>query len=205
MQGNYHFGLGGQRVGPLEPEAIKARILKGEITYASLAWREGMPDWQPVSEIPDLMAAFGEMLSAQAKPPPLPGDASERAAATPPPLPAAGAEQAAGPELSALGRPAYGFVLWIYRSWGGRKPWIRRYVEQEPRRAPLVAAATLAILALVAVLAATEFLSTARQAPTDDVMIDRWPGREQTDTGLFPPEPGTPESMDEIYRKALRD
>src|SRR5690242_13592383 len=66
----FHFGIQGQRIGPLDPEATKQRIEQGEITRLTLAWRDGMTDWLPVSAIAELMEAFGDLLAAHAVPPP---------------------------------------------------------------------------------------------------------------------------------------
>jgi hypothetical protein len=43
-------------VGPVDMLAIEGRWNAGEVTAESLAWRPGMPDWQPIADVPDLLS-----------------------------------------------------------------------------------------------------------------------------------------------------
>lgn len=67
--------------GPLSHDAVAAMLGRGELTADSLAWREGMGDWQPLHDI----AAFAPALSVAA-PNPFDGFSSEMA--QPPAAPA---------------------------------------------------------------------------------------------------------------------
>lgn len=51
---NWYYAKNGNQQGPLPIEDIKGRIARGEIAPTDLAWCEGMSDWTPVGEIPQL-------------------------------------------------------------------------------------------------------------------------------------------------------
>jgi hypothetical protein len=51
---NWYYAKNGTQQGPLPTEDMKDRIAMGEISQSDLAWCEGMSDWLPVSEIPQL-------------------------------------------------------------------------------------------------------------------------------------------------------
>lgn len=51
---NWYYAKNGTQQGPLPIEDIKGRIAMGEIAPTDLAWCEGMSDWTPVGEIPQL-------------------------------------------------------------------------------------------------------------------------------------------------------
>lgn len=75
------------RVGPLSAEQMRARFESGHLRWDSLAWREGMAEWQPLTQV------GGEIgLVPPAAPPPLPPDrpanAPRRADDLPAPSPA---------------------------------------------------------------------------------------------------------------------
>lgn len=55
------------RVGPLSAQQMRARFESGHLRWESLAWREGMAEWQPLTHV------AGEIgLTLPAAPPPLP-------------------------------------------------------------------------------------------------------------------------------------
>lgn len=58
------IGQDGQRYGPYSEDEIRQWLQEGRVTMHTLAWREGMPDWAPLSSF---FAA-----DAAASPPPLP-------------------------------------------------------------------------------------------------------------------------------------
>ena len=51
---NWFYAKNGSQQGPLSTEDIKSRIAMGEIGQSDLAWCEGMSDWLPVGQIPQL-------------------------------------------------------------------------------------------------------------------------------------------------------
>jgi membrane protease subunit (stomatin/prohibitin family) len=65
-QAQWHVGIGGQQVGPLDAAALSAKIAAGEVTRETLVWKAGMAGWVAASEVPEVASLFG------AAPPPLP-------------------------------------------------------------------------------------------------------------------------------------
>ncbi|MCW1883720.1 GYF domain-containing protein [Luteolibacter flavescens] len=51
---NWFYAKNGSQQGPLSTDEIKSRISMGEIGPDDLAWCEGMSDWLPVAQIPQL-------------------------------------------------------------------------------------------------------------------------------------------------------
>ena len=51
---NWFYAKNGSQQGPLSTDEIKSRIAMGEIGPSDLAWCEGMSDWLPIGQIPQL-------------------------------------------------------------------------------------------------------------------------------------------------------
>lgn len=51
---NWYYAKNGHQNGPLPTEDMIDRIAMGEIAQSDLAWCEGMGDWLPVAQIPQL-------------------------------------------------------------------------------------------------------------------------------------------------------
>lgn len=51
---NWYYAKNGHQNGPVPTEDMIDRVAMGEISPTDLAWCEGMADWLPVSEIPQL-------------------------------------------------------------------------------------------------------------------------------------------------------
>lgn len=51
---NWFYAKNGSQQGPLSTDEIKSRIAMGEIGLNDLAWCEGMSDWMPIGQIPQL-------------------------------------------------------------------------------------------------------------------------------------------------------
>jgi len=49
----WYYAHGQERQGPLSADELRQRFQRGEITLATLVWREGFPQWKPVSEAVD--------------------------------------------------------------------------------------------------------------------------------------------------------
>ncbi|HAR65197.1 MAG TPA: antifreeze protein [Lentisphaeria bacterium] len=64
--------INGAQVGPLDAAGIQQQLAAGQISPATLLWKNGMAAWTPGQQIPELAALF-------AAPPPIPG--------APPPIP----------------------------------------------------------------------------------------------------------------------
>jgi uncharacterized RDD family membrane protein YckC len=55
---NWFYAEGSQQKGPVSDADLAALVRQGTISTSTLIWREGLPDWQPVSQIrPDLATA----------------------------------------------------------------------------------------------------------------------------------------------------
>ena len=89
----WHVMVGDKQVGSLDEATISGLIADGRVTGASPVWRDGMADWKPLQDTPELA---GLLLARTASPPP------------PPPKPAAqgpaalqGFAELDGPKVSA--------------------------------------------------------------------------------------------------------
>ncbi len=76
---NWYYATNGSQKGPVPLEELKSRIARGEVSPTDLAWREGMPDWMPVSTIPELKAEEPAPTAAADVPPPASGPLSSPA------------------------------------------------------------------------------------------------------------------------------
>ncbi len=62
----FFVGVDGQRLGPFPLQQVAAALAQGQIGAETLVWTQGMPAWQPITQVPQLATAAG------ASPPPLP-------------------------------------------------------------------------------------------------------------------------------------
>jgi membrane protease subunit (stomatin/prohibitin family) len=62
----FYVALAGQQAGPFDADAVRQRVAAGQITAATLVWRQGMAAWTPAGQVPELATLFA------AVPPPLP-------------------------------------------------------------------------------------------------------------------------------------
>lgn len=65
-QARWFVGVGGAQQGPYDEGALGAMVSARSLTRTTLVWCEGMADWQPAEQVPDVARLFG------AVPPPLP-------------------------------------------------------------------------------------------------------------------------------------
>lgn len=63
----YFAVVNGEQNGPMDMDALKQLASQRQFTRESLVWREGMNNWRPASELPELNSVFGSV------PPPIPG------------------------------------------------------------------------------------------------------------------------------------
>ena len=62
---NWFYAEGSQQKGPVSDADLAALIREGAIKAETLIWREGLPDWQPLSRArPDLVASTGAPVPA---------------------------------------------------------------------------------------------------------------------------------------------
>jgi len=55
MNVDWYFTLEGSQHGPVTEDDLKTMMSNGKVLPNDLVWREGMAEWQPVSQIPELM------------------------------------------------------------------------------------------------------------------------------------------------------
>ena len=66
MTQEYYYADGRERRGPVDLETLRSL----GITRDTLVWREGMPDWQPAGEVPEL-SSFFVLPGRSSAPPPI--------------------------------------------------------------------------------------------------------------------------------------
>ncbi len=71
----FHIHLNGQQMGPYGLDILRQGVASGQFTRESMVWREGMAQWAPAGQVPELASLFG--------PPPMPGGGT----GGPPPFP----------------------------------------------------------------------------------------------------------------------
>jgi GYF domain 2 len=75
----WHYGHSGQQAGPIPTEELIALCRSGAIPMNTLIWREGMAQWVPLPQAPELMEELqrlGDALGAAPALPMLPAPAS---------------------------------------------------------------------------------------------------------------------------------
>lgn len=50
----WYYEINGGQHGPVEADEIHRRLNSGELSAATLIWREGMANWMPLGQVPDL-------------------------------------------------------------------------------------------------------------------------------------------------------
>ena len=51
----WHYTQKGQQVGPIDQSLLQGLISSGQVELTEMAWTTGMPSWQAVSSLPDLV------------------------------------------------------------------------------------------------------------------------------------------------------
>lgn len=66
----WYYTKGGVQTGPLEESELRSRIANGEVGAGDLIWRDGMANWLPMSQIPELsgLTAAAPATTAAASP-----------------------------------------------------------------------------------------------------------------------------------------
>ncbi len=57
-QVNYHIAVNGQQAGPYEKSVIANMIQSGQLNANTLVWKQGMPQWEPITNVPDFAPLF---------------------------------------------------------------------------------------------------------------------------------------------------
>ena len=69
QQTQWYIGANGQQLGPFDQNGLAQQAGSGVLTPQSLVWHQGMAQWTPAAQVPELATLFG------ATPPPLPPQA----------------------------------------------------------------------------------------------------------------------------------
>jgi hypothetical protein len=60
----WYYSKGGEQKGPVEQPELQRLLSTGEVMPTDLVWRDGLANWQPASQVPEL----GAVASAQPQP-----------------------------------------------------------------------------------------------------------------------------------------
>ena len=61
----WHYSVGSDQYGPVTLLELRGLVNSGQLTADDLVWKEGLPDWTPVSDIGELNAAQRESPSVR--------------------------------------------------------------------------------------------------------------------------------------------
>jgi len=50
----WYYSKHGTQLGPVDIQVLRHKVATGEVSPSDLVWRDGMPDWLPSSQVPDL-------------------------------------------------------------------------------------------------------------------------------------------------------
>ncbi|MDB5297064.1 MAG: serine/threonine protein kinase [Phycisphaerales bacterium] len=50
----WHYARAGSQLGPVSSDELAALFGRGELTRSDLVWRDGMPEWRPADQVPEL-------------------------------------------------------------------------------------------------------------------------------------------------------
>ncbi len=62
----YHLAINNQQFGPFGTDALQPYLQNGQLTRETLVWAQGMAQWIPAGQVPELASLFAST------PPPLP-------------------------------------------------------------------------------------------------------------------------------------
>src|SRR3984893_12135451 len=96
-----HVSRGATSLGAFPEEQVREGLRGGRFAPSDLGWREGMPNWQPLSQFPEFAADIAA--APAAAPPPQGGPAP---ASAPPPTEATLETPAPPPQVGAMPAPA---------------------------------------------------------------------------------------------------
>ena len=157
----WRFVIHNQASEPYDEAAIRNLIDLKLVSAGTLAWREGLANWTPAGQIPELAALLpAAAAAAPAGIPPIPA----AAAAVPPPPPAGVPPPPPGATAGIWEDRARRFVYWCFRPRNGRPSKVRAFIDEKPGRAIPVAAAVLAALLLSFCLFVNSFSRAPSQA-----------------------------------------
>lgn len=80
----WHVAINGAPAGPYDLEQLRLMASNGTLDLQSVAWRDGMSDWKPIPEIPEI---YSVLTRASVRPPPPQNPFEAPRASVPPPAP----------------------------------------------------------------------------------------------------------------------
>ena len=57
---DWYYSQGGNQQGPVPAEVLRQKLASGEVAAQDMVWREGMANWQPASNVPELSGGAGQ-------------------------------------------------------------------------------------------------------------------------------------------------
>lgn len=82
---NWFYARAGQQQGPTDVHALLEMIRRGEVQASDLVWNEGMAEWAPAAQVPELSHAFVASTPAPCPAAPIPQPPSPATPYAPPP------------------------------------------------------------------------------------------------------------------------
>ena len=55
----WYYSKNGMQLGPLSTEELSGKARGGEVSPSDLVWKEGMPDWKPLAQVPEFQSTGG--------------------------------------------------------------------------------------------------------------------------------------------------
>ncbi len=92
----WYYSKNGNQLGPISTEELQSKVVSGEIAKADLVWKDGLADWLPAGQVPELRPVASSAPDGGASPTPSPYQ-PPATAQTRPQSPAGGAWTGAPP------------------------------------------------------------------------------------------------------------
>lgn len=61
----WHYAKNGKQEGPVDTATLQSKLQTGELAPTDLVWKEGMAEWKPAGEVPELTVAAPSPSPAQ--------------------------------------------------------------------------------------------------------------------------------------------
>lgn len=65
----WYYSKNSMQMGPVDAAEIRAKLASGEISASDMVWREGQPDWMPVSKVAEFSDSQRVATAVEAAPP----------------------------------------------------------------------------------------------------------------------------------------
>ena len=71
----WHYAKHGKQEGPVDTATLQSKLQTGEVAPTDLVWKEGMAEWKPAGEVPELTVAPSAPVRSSPVVPPVGGPA----------------------------------------------------------------------------------------------------------------------------------